>query len=119
VERSWQDWNYSCPAVKVRVQQFVSACLLFALHIALLSVMQNEEDACLEVGRPDMGETKTLKVPRRSIYRDQRTLSLRCLPRLPEDLGECGSGDRYFPVPSLTLVARQWFFTVWAMELGC
>lgn len=50
VERSWQDWNYSCPAVKVRVQQFVSACLLFALHIALLSVMQNEEDACLEAG---------------------------------------------------------------------
>lgn len=63
MERSCQDWNYSCPAVKVLVQQLVSAGLLFALHTALLSGMQKDEDVCLEVGRPHMGETKTLRVP--------------------------------------------------------
>lgn len=50
MEGSWQDWNYSCPAVKVLVEQLVSACLLFALYIVLLSVMQKEEDVCPEAG---------------------------------------------------------------------
>lgn len=50
MEGSWQDWNYSCPAVKVLEEQLVSACLLFALYIVLLSVMQKEEDVCPEAG---------------------------------------------------------------------
>lgn len=48
-ERSWQGWGDSCPVVvKDLVEPFVSACQLFALHIALLSVMRKEEDICLE-----------------------------------------------------------------------
>lgn len=69
MEGSWQDWNYSCPAVEVLVEQLVSACLLFALYIVLLSVMQKEEDVCPEVGRPGMGKTQT---HRGNFSRDQK-----------------------------------------------
>lgn len=64
LERSWQDRNYRRPVVKVLVEQFVSACLLFDLHIALLSVMQKEEDVFPEVGRPGMGENTQASLSR-------------------------------------------------------